>query len=150
MRRRKFITLLGGAATAWPLAASGQQGERVRRVGVLMNVAAADQEGQAQVAAFLQALQQLGWDEGRNVRIDTRWGENDVERDRRYATELLAFAPGRARERTKPAPTMSSVSATMGMVVVAACAARIAASPPHKIASGLALTTSAAMVENRS
>jgi putative ABC transport system substrate-binding protein len=92
LKRREFITLIGGAA-ACPLAASGQQGERVRRVGVLMNVAAADQEGQAQVAAFLQALQQLGWSEGRNVRIDTRWGENDVELDRRYATELLAFAP---------------------------------------------------------
>ena len=93
VRRRQFITLLGGAAAAWPLAARAQQPERVRRIGVLMNVAAADPEGQAQVAAFLQALQQLGWSEGRNVRIDTRWGENDVERDRRYATELLAFAP---------------------------------------------------------
>ena len=93
MRRREFISLLGGAAVAWPLAARAQQPERVRRIGVLMNVAAADPEGQAQVAAFLQALQQLGWSEGRNVRIDTRWGENDVERDRRYATELLAFAP---------------------------------------------------------
>jgi len=93
MRRREFISLLGGAAVAWPLAARAQQPERVRRIGVLMNVAAADPEGQAQVAAFLQALQQLGWDEGRNVWIDTRWGENDVERDRRYATELLAFAP---------------------------------------------------------
>jgi hypothetical protein len=58
-----------------------------------MNVAASDLEGQAQVAAFQQALQQFGWSEGRNVRIDTRWGENDVERDRRYATELLALAP---------------------------------------------------------
>ena len=93
MRRREFITLLGGAAASWPLAARAQQSERVRRIGVLMNVAAGDPEGQAQVAAFLQALQQLGWNEGRNVRIDTRWGENDVERDRRYATELLAFAP---------------------------------------------------------
>jgi putative ABC transport system substrate-binding protein len=71
----------------------GAQPERVRRIGVLMNVAAADPEGQAQVATFLQALQQLGWSEGRNVRIETRWGENDVERDRGYATELLAFAP---------------------------------------------------------
>ena len=93
MIRREFITLLGGAAAAWPLAARSQQGERMRRIGVLMNVAAADPEGQAQVAAFLQALQQLGWSEGRNVRIDIRWGENDVERDRRYAAELLAFAP---------------------------------------------------------
>jgi putative ABC transport system substrate-binding protein len=93
MRRREFITLLGGTAATWPLAAHSQQPERVRRIGVLMNVAATDPEGQAQVAAFLQALQQLGWSEGRNVRIDTRWGENDVERDSRYATELLAFAP---------------------------------------------------------
>ena len=93
MRRREFISLLGGAAVAWPLAARAQQPERVRRIGVLMNVAAADPNGQAQVAAFLQALQQLGWDEGRNVWIDTRWGENDVERDRRYATELFALAP---------------------------------------------------------
>ncbi len=93
MQRRELITLLGGTAVAWPLAARAQQPERVRRIGVLVNVAAADPEGQAQVAAFLQALQQLGWSEGRNVRIDTRWGENDVEHDRRYATELLAFAP---------------------------------------------------------
>jgi putative ABC transport system substrate-binding protein len=92
MKRREFITLLGGAA-AWPLVARGQQPERMRRIGVLMNRAAADPEGQAQVAAFLQALQQLGWSEGRNVRIDARWGENDVELDRRYATELLALAP---------------------------------------------------------
>src|SRR5215472_6940175 len=91
--RREFITLLGGAAAVWPFAARAQQGERMRRIGVLMNVAAADPEGQAQVAAFLQALQQLGWTEGRTVRIETRWGENDVELDRRYATELLAFAP---------------------------------------------------------
>src|SRR5262249_24518819 len=70
-----------------------QQPERMRRIGVLMNVAAADPEGQAQVAAFLQALQQLGWSEGRNVRIDTRWGEHGVEVDSRYAKELLAFAP---------------------------------------------------------
>jgi putative tryptophan/tyrosine transport system substrate-binding protein len=93
MRRREFITLMGGAMAALPLAARAQQPERVRRIGMLMNVAAADLEGQAQVAAFLQALQQLGWSEGRNVRIETRWGENDVERDRRYATELLSFAP---------------------------------------------------------
>jgi len=89
--RREFATLLGAAAT-WPLVAHAQP-ERVRRIGVLMNVAAADPEGQAQVAAFLQALQQLGWSEDRNVRIDIRWGENDVERDRKYATELLALAP---------------------------------------------------------
>jgi putative tryptophan/tyrosine transport system substrate-binding protein len=91
MRRREFITLLGGAAAAWPLAARAQQAERMRHVGLLMNVASA--EGQTQVAAFRQALQQLAWSEGRNVLIDTRWGENDVERDRAYAAELVALAP---------------------------------------------------------
>jgi putative ABC transport system substrate-binding protein len=93
VRRRNLIKGIVGLAVASPLAARAQQPDQIRRIGVLMNVAAADPEGQAQVAAFLQALQQLGWSEGRKVRIDTRWGENDVERDRGYATELLAFAP---------------------------------------------------------
>ena len=70
MRRREFITLLGGAAVAWPLAARAQQGERMRRIGVLMDLAADDPEAQARIAAFLQGLQQLGWTDGRNVRID--------------------------------------------------------------------------------
>jgi len=93
MKRRAFITLLGGAAVAWPLGARAQQPERMRRIGVLMNVAADDAEGQAGLAAFQQVLQQLGWSDGRNVRIDIRWGENDVDRDRRFATELVALAP---------------------------------------------------------
>jgi putative ABC transport system substrate-binding protein len=92
MRRREFITLLGGAA-AWPLAARGQQLEPVRRIGVLMHTAADNPEGQAGVAAFQQALQKLGWTDGRNVRIDTRWGANDVDRDRQYAAELIALVP---------------------------------------------------------
>ena len=69
MRRRKFITLLGGAAAAWPLAARGQQAERVRRIGVLMTTAADDPESLARVGAFLQGLQELGWTDGRNVRL---------------------------------------------------------------------------------
>ena len=93
MRRREFITLLGGAAAAWPLAARAQQGERVRRIGVLMNLAADDAEGQARIAAFLQGLQQLGWTDGRNVRIDYRWAAGDAGRFQRYAEELLALAP---------------------------------------------------------
>jgi putative ABC transport system substrate-binding protein len=92
VKRREFITLLGGAA-AWPLAARAQQGERMRRVGVLMNRAADNPEGQARLAAFLQALQQLGWNDGRNVRIDTRWGEDDADRERKYAAELVALVP---------------------------------------------------------
>ena len=93
MRRREFIVALGGAAVAWPLAVRAQQPERMRRIGVLMNRAADNPDGQAAVAAFRQALQQLGWSDGRNVRIDTRWGANDVDRDRRDAAELVALAP---------------------------------------------------------
>ena len=85
--------LLGGAAAAWPLAARAQQPERMRRIGVLMNVAADAPQGQARVEAFKQALQQLGWSDGRSVRIDIHWGANDVDRDRRYAVELTALAP---------------------------------------------------------
>ena len=92
MRRRDFITLFGGAA-AWPLAARAQQGDGMRRIGVLMNRAADDREGHARLVAFQQALQQLGWSEGRNMRMDTRWGENDIDRQRRYAAELVALAP---------------------------------------------------------
>jgi putative ABC transport system substrate-binding protein len=90
MRRREFISLLGGAA-AWPLAAHGQQGERVRRIGVLMYLPADDPEGQARFAALVQALTQLGWTEGRNLRIDTRWANADDIRS--HAMELAALAP---------------------------------------------------------
>jgi putative ABC transport system substrate-binding protein len=93
MRRREFVLALGGAATVWPLGASAQQRELMRRIGVLMNRAAADPDGQARLAAFQEALQQLGWSDGRNARIDTRWGENDLDRERKYAAELVALAP---------------------------------------------------------
>src|SRR6202048_1653561 len=79
MRRREFISLLGGTATAWPLAARAQQGERMRRIGVLMHLAADDPEGQSRLAAFLQGLQEAGWAVGRNVTIDVRWAAADVE-----------------------------------------------------------------------
>src|ERR1700731_3854921 len=92
LKRREFISLLGGAA-AWPLAARAQQGEGMRRIGVLMNRAADSPDGQARLAAFQQALQHLGWTDGSNVRIDIRWGENDVESERRYAAELVTLGP---------------------------------------------------------
>jgi putative tryptophan/tyrosine transport system substrate-binding protein len=92
MQRRNFLGVLGGAA-AWPLAARAQQGDRMRRIGVLMALAADDPQGQARLTAFLQALQQLGWTDGRNVRIDTRWAAGDADRFRRYAAELIALAP---------------------------------------------------------
>jgi len=83
VKRREFITLLGGAAATWPLAARAQQAERMRRIGVLMDLAENDPEGQVRIAAFLQGLQQLGWTDGRNVRIDTRWTAGDADRTRR-------------------------------------------------------------------
>ncbi len=92
MKRREFITLLGGAAV-WPLAARAQQAERMRRIGVLETLTADDAESLARKAAFLQGLQQLGWTDGRNVRIDTRRTQGDADQIRRYAAELVAIAP---------------------------------------------------------
>jgi putative ABC transport system substrate-binding protein len=92
MRRREFITLLGGAA-AWPLAARAQQGERMRRIGVLMNLAADDSEASARVGAFAQGLAELGWTIGSNVRIEYRWGAGNADAQRKYAAELLALTP---------------------------------------------------------
>jgi putative tryptophan/tyrosine transport system substrate-binding protein len=105
MKRREFITLIGGAAAAWPLAASGQQSERVRRIGVLMNTSADDLEGQARIAAFHQGLQEWGWTLGRNARIDVRWDAVDADNGRRYAAELVALAPD---------VILASASAAMG------------------------------------
>jgi putative tryptophan/tyrosine transport system substrate-binding protein len=92
VRRRDFITLLGGAV-AWPLAARAQQGERTRRIGALMNLAADDSESQVRVVAFAQGLSELGWTEGRNLRIDFRWAAGEVDRFRSHAAELVALAP---------------------------------------------------------
>ena len=91
MRRREFITLLGGAAASWPLAARAQQTERVRRVGVLMSQAADDPEAQARITAFSQGLQELGWSVDRNLQIETRWATADDLH--RHAAELVALAP---------------------------------------------------------
>ena len=92
MRRREFIAVLGSAAS-WPLTARAQQGERMRRIGILLPAAADSPEFQARVAAFHQGLALLGWTIGRNVRIDIRWGAGDAERSRKYAAELAALAP---------------------------------------------------------
>jgi putative ABC transport system substrate-binding protein len=92
MRRREFITMLSGAA-AYPLGARAQQSERMRRVGALLYPAADDPAGQASMTAFLQGLHRFGWNEGRNISIDQRWGGGDLERVRHYAAELVALAP---------------------------------------------------------
>jgi putative ABC transport system substrate-binding protein len=94
MRRREFITLLAtGATAAWPLVARAQQPERMRRIGVLMNRAASDPDGQARVAAFKEGMQQLGWSEGRNVQIDVGWGADDIDLEQKNAAELVALTP---------------------------------------------------------
>jgi putative ABC transport system substrate-binding protein len=118
-RRRQFLTLLSGAAAAWPLAARAQQGERVRRVGVLMNLAADDPLSTARVTAFAQGLQELGWTVGRNLQIDTRWAAADADLFRRYATELVAAAPDVVLASTSLAVApLQQVSRTVPIVSV--------------------------------
>src|SRR5262245_232255 len=121
MKRREFITLLGGA-TAWPLAARAQPRERMRHIGVLMPFAEDNPVGQARLAAFLEGLRQLGWADGRNVRIDSRWGAGDASLTRTYARELVASGPdvvmavssgavAPLREATRSVPIVCAVAA---------------------------------------
>jgi putative tryptophan/tyrosine transport system substrate-binding protein len=93
LKRREFVTLLGGAAAAWPLAARAQQRERMRRIGVLMSATPDDPYQITYLSAFMQGLQERGWTIGRNVRIDYRWGAGNTDLFRKYATELVPLAP---------------------------------------------------------
>jgi putative ABC transport system substrate-binding protein len=122
MKRREFITLLGGAA-AWPLAARAQQGERMRRIGVLMGFTESDPEAQAWTAAFREGLQKLGWTEGRNIRIDTRWATpRDVEARQQFAKELVALQPSLILASTTP-PTAALLQQTRTIPIIFAIAA---------------------------
>ncbi len=103
MRRREFITLVGSAAATWPLAARAQQSDRMRLIGVLMGLAESDHEAQSWVAAFQEELRKLGWTEGRNIEIDTRWATADVESMKRLAKELAALQPDFILTSTTPA-----------------------------------------------
>jgi putative ABC transport system substrate-binding protein len=121
MKRRQFITLLGSAAVAWPLAARGQQPERMRRVGLLVNLAVDDPMGQARVATFVQGLQAAGWSDGRNVRIDTRWAAADPGNYRKYAAELIALGPDVVLASTTAAVAqLQQASRTVPIVFVSA------------------------------
>ena len=93
MKRRDFITLFGGAAAAWPLAARAKQAERMRRIGVLMGYPEGDPQAQANVTALVQGLQNLDWIEGRNVQIDYRWAGGDPDKAQTFARELIAIMP---------------------------------------------------------
>jgi putative ABC transport system substrate-binding protein len=117
LRRREFITLLGGAA-AWPLAASAQQPERMRRVGVLMNLQPDNPEAQARIKALLRGLQEKGWTDGHNVQIDYRWATNNLPK---YAAELLALGPDVVLANGNPSlSSFRSLSQTTPIVFVAA------------------------------
>ena len=118
VRRRDFIAGLGGAA-AWPLAARAQQGDRVRRIGVLMSLAADDPGSQVGLTAFRQALQELGWTDSRNVRIEYRWSVADVDNARKQAAELITLAPDVILAIASPAVTgLQQVTRTVPIVFV--------------------------------
>jgi putative ABC transport system substrate-binding protein len=118
MQRREFITLLGGAAAAWPLSARAQQPERMRRIGVLLAATADDPDYQARFAAFQQGLQQLGWSDGRNVHIDTRWATTKPDDIRRHAAELAALAPDVILAGTGTATVAPLLQATRTVPIV--------------------------------
>jgi len=117
MQRREFISLVGAGAALWPLAARAQQPERVRRIGVLQAVGPNDPEGPTRMAGFLQVLQQLGWSEGRNLRIDIRWASGDADLYRKYAEELIALSPDVILATASPTvAALQAVTRTMPIV----------------------------------
>ncbi len=118
MKRREFITLLGGAAAAWPVAAGAQQPERVRRIGVLLNLNPGDPEAKARIKALLEGLQERGWIDGRNVRIDYRWATTNFSK---HAADLLALAPDAVLANGNPSlRAFQGLSHTIPIVFVAA------------------------------
>ena len=118
MKRREFLGVLGGAAVAWPRAASAQQSDRMRTIGMLVAGTADDPEHQARVAAVLQALEQLGWVDGRNVRIDIRWATADAGALRKHAAELAALAPDVIVSATGTSTTAPLLEATRTVPIV--------------------------------
>ena len=118
MKRRDFIAMLGGAAATWPIAARAQQPDRMRRVGVLVGSAADDSEFQAHVAAFRDSLAQLGWIDGRNLRIDTRWATSNGDELRRHAAELATLSPDVILAATGTATAAPLLQATRIVPVV--------------------------------
>jgi putative tryptophan/tyrosine transport system substrate-binding protein len=119
MRRREFITLLGGATAAWPLTVRAQQGERVRRIGVLMGFAESDPTAQSWVAAFRDALAKLGWSEGNNLQAELRWGAADPDRIRTLAKELVGLRPDAIFDQTTPVTdALARVTQTIPIVFV--------------------------------
>jgi putative ABC transport system substrate-binding protein len=124
IRRREFVSTLLGGAAVWPLTALAQQPERMRRIGVLMAYDASDQEGQAWVAAFREGLHKLGWTEGRNIQIDSRWAAADAESRRRFAKELVALAPDLILTQNTPT-TLAMMEQTRAIPILFASSPRL-------------------------
>ncbi len=119
MRRRKFITLIGGAAVSWPLTARTQESGRIRRIGALFYWSSSNLQGQAGLAAFQEVLQQAGWTAGVNIRFDIRWSEEDAEHIRRYAAELVALTPDVILANATPSVVaLQSLTRTVPIVFV--------------------------------
>jgi putative tryptophan/tyrosine transport system substrate-binding protein len=131
--RREFITLLGGAAAAWPLEAWAQQRERMRRIGVLMNFTSDDPVSQDRLAAFVQGLQDLGWTVGRNLQIDYRWGAGNVERYRTFAAELLTFISPSSDQSMRAADSGLAKDAANAVVPAPFAMSRVAAGRRQRI-----------------
>ena len=133
IERRKFLATLGGAAAGWPLAARAQQPDRMRRIGVLMGYAESDLEVQAHIAAFREGLQKLGWTEGRNIQIDTRWAApDDAASMRRFAKELVALQPDVILSNTTPTTTalLQQTLPTRSAAVLSPASRGLAATSP--------------------
>jgi putative ABC transport system substrate-binding protein len=119
IKRRTFISLLGGAAAAWPLAARAQQGKQMRRIGVLMHLAADDPESSTRIAALRQGLQHFGWADGGNVRIDYRWAKGEADLFRQGAKELVQLSPDVLVASTSLAvPALQAVTHTLPIVFI--------------------------------
>ena len=139
--RRNFITLLGGAAVAWPFAARAQQPERMRRIGVLINLAADDPEGHARITAFAQGLQEAGWTTSRNVRIDYRWGGAGADAMAKYAAELVALAPDVILAATSVSvAALQQTTRTIPIVFVQVIEAPVAMRPGSQITFPLSMS----------
>src|SRR6266536_1020247 len=140
MRRREFISLVGGAAAAWPLAARAQQSERMRRIGVLMAVPEHDPEYQAYIGTFRAGLQKLGWTEGRNIQIDYRWGADDLEAMQRVAKDLVALQPDLILTQNTPT-TAATLHQTRAIPILFANCADPVGSGSLRLCRGLGATS---------
>jgi putative ABC transport system substrate-binding protein len=118
MRRREFITLVGGAAASWPLNVRGEQREPMRRIGILMHTSGDDLESRRRITTLLQALQKLGWTDGQNVRIDYRWAAGDTDRARVFAKELIELKPDVLFANGSPQAPAALVQATRSIPIV--------------------------------